>query len=193
MDSGRRNRAIIIIIIFLVIVGGWLVLSRGGGLVDFTLGDISPRILGAGPVIATDYVVPAMGDMYTNRTYGFSLQMPEGFVAAELPSDGTGSAITLQDAGGQGIQIYITPDVGDARVIRGRDVKSQIPDMEVSNEQEVEIGNDHRGVAFMSDNEAFGGKSREVWFVFKGDLYQISTYARLDPLLQAMFGTWKFE
>jgi hypothetical protein len=27
---------------------------------------------------------------------------------------------------------------------------------------------------------------------FPGNLYQISTYARLDPLLQAMFGTWKF-
>ncbi len=136
---------------------------------------------------------PPLGPLYRNRQYGFSLNMPEGFVAAELPFDGTGQATTLQDQQGNGIQIYITPDVGKARSISARDVSSQIPDMQVVNAQDVEIGDDYRGVAFMSDNEAFAGASREVWFVFRGNLYQISTYARLDPLLQAMFGTWKFE
>ena len=64
--------------------------------------------------------------------------------------------------------------------------------MKVIDDQILEIGNNYKGVAFRSDNAAFDGDSREVWFVFKGNLFQISTYARLDPLLKAMFATWKF-
>lgn len=37
-----------------------------------------------------------------------------------------------------------------------------------------------------------GGASHEVWFVFRENLYQISTCARLDNLLQEMFSTWSF-
>jgi len=64
--------------------------------------------------------------------------------------------------------------------------------MQVTGVQPVEIGDDYTGVAFRSDNPAFGGASREVWFVFHGNLYQISTYEHLDSLLQTMFSTWKF-
>ncbi|HWO07475.1 MAG TPA: hypothetical protein VNM40_02730, partial [Candidatus Paceibacterota bacterium] len=100
--------------------------------------------------------------------------------------------ILLQNSAGEGIQIYITPQPGAPNSLTAADVRASIPDMEVTNEQVVEIGTGNTGVAFISDNEAFGGASREVWFYFRGHLYQISTYAHLDPLLQAMFGTWKF-
>jgi hypothetical protein len=59
--------------------------------------------------------------------------------------------------------------------------------------QLVEVGPNYVGLAFKSDNQAFDGASREVWFVFRGNLYQISTYAWLDPLLQAIFKTWQFQ
>lgn len=185
-------RIIIAVGILLALAGGaWFVFS-GGGMVDFDMGSISPRLIGDAAAIESDYVVPPMEGDYRNETYKFSLTMPEGFSTAELPNDDTGDAIVLQDAGGNGIQIYITPLDDDRKILTAADIRRDIPDMQVENVQEVEIGRDHRGVAFLSDNEAFGGASREVWFVFHGNLYQISTYTHLDPLLQAMFGTWKF-
>lgn len=137
---------------------------------------------------------PPLSQTYTNRSFGFSLQMPAGFHASELPPDPhTGArTILLQDDAGQGIQILITPAKDAPDSLTAADVRANIPDMKVFDEQPVEIGSGDTGVAFLSDNDAFGGASREVWFYFRGNLYQISTYAKLDPLLKEMFGTWKF-
>jgi hypothetical protein len=119
--------------------------------------------------------------------------MPEDFNAQELPfASDEAHTIVLQNSKGEGIQILVTPHQGDAKTLTADDVRSSIPDMQVTEEQEVEIGADYKGVAFKSDNDAFEGASREVWFFFRGNLYQISTYAYLDPLLKSMFGTWKF-
>mgnify|MGYP001582339838 FL=1 len=149
----------------------------------------------------TVYVSLPLTKNYKNDTYHFSLSMPEDFSVQELPADDTGGkAIVLQNSKGDGVQILVTPYSDDTRDLTADDVRASIPDMEVRDEQPVEIGSDYTGVAFMSDNDAFGGASREVWFVYpecnrgvcKPQLYQISTYAHLDSLLQAMFGTWKF-
>ena len=134
---------------------------------------------------------PLIGD-YKNETFQFTLDVPDGFTAGELPLDEKGATtIILQNAQGEGIQIYITP-AEDNWELTADDIRASIPDMEVSSPEVVEIGNDYKGVAFLSNNEAYEGNSREVWFYFRGNLYQISTYARLDSLLQAMFATWSF-
>jgi hypothetical protein len=119
--------------------------------------------------------------------------MPADFVAQELePDERGGRAITLQNARGDGVQIYVTPDNSGNTSLTADDVRTAIPDMKIDGAQDVAIGEDGIGVAFKSDNDAFGGDSREVWFYFRGNLFQISTYARLDSLLKSMFGTWQF-
>jgi hypothetical protein len=136
---------------------------------------------------------PQLGPTYTNKKYRFSVQMPADYRVQELPVDENGGqAITLQNTKGDGVQIYITPDKSGAKSLSGDDVRISIPDMRVVDDQVVEIGETGKGVAFMSDNDAYHGASREVWFYFDGNLYQISTYARLDNLLKSMFGTWQF-
>jgi hypothetical protein len=140
---------------------------------------------------AAPYVVPPIQDTYTNTALGFSLGLPDGFAAQESEEEGV-KTVVLQDAQGNGIQIIATPIKEDIPHLSIDMVKRDIPDMKVSDVQPVEIGEGRTGVAFKSDNEAFGGASREVWFVFRGNLYQISTYARLDELLQSMFASWQF-
>lgn len=129
---------------------------------------------------------------YKNETFGFSLNIPEGFTVGELPKDEQeGTAIVLQNEKGEGIQIYIVP-AADTKTLTAQDIRATIQDMKVEAEEIVTIGSEYTGVAFLSNNAAFDGASREVWFYFRGNLYQISTYQRLDTLLKAMFATWKF-
>ena|SRR3989344_3664108 len=182
------------ILVAVIIVGGGVFLYFRSPSLSFVnrlanTAAVTPSTLTA----SLPYTGAPLTKEYKNDTYRFSLSIPDDFSAQELPADDTGArTVALQDAKGNGIQILITPYPDDTKVITADDVRSSIPDMKVTDDQVVEIGNDYRGVAFKSDNDAFGGASREVWFVFRGNLYQISTYARLDALLQAIFGTWKF-
>lgn len=134
------------------------------------------------------FVVPPMGEQYTNETYGFSATLPQGFAAREMEG-----MVILENQTGEGIQIAITPTDEDIPSLSAERIQVDIPDMAVREPQIVEIGESRTGLAFKSDNEAFNGASREVWFVFRGNLYQISTYEYLDPLLQAIFQTWQFQ
>lgn len=142
------------------------------------------------------YTVPALSKDYKNDAYDFSLKMPADFSASEIQSEDSGGAtVILQDQAGNGIQIVISPfdeDTGQAYILTQERILQDVPDMTITDAQVLEVGDKYKGLAFKSDNEAFGGASREVWFVFRGNLYQISTYERLDDLLKQVFQTWQF-
>lgn len=175
----RGNFVVLLVIIGVVSVAAYFFLHEREA--------IAPTELSFG---ATYVGAPLTGE-YRNAAYRFSLMMPDGFEARELPAEEGVQTIVLQGQSGDGIQITIAPYGQDA--LRIDDIRAELPDLVIDDVQSVEIGESvDAGVAFTSDNPAFAGKSREVWFVFKGNLYQISTYARLDGLLQAMFATWTF-
>ncbi len=184
-----RKKLLFIAALCALAIGVWILWKT----IPSSVSIVVPKVMNLESVSDTDYVAPPVVHDYKNDKYRFSLKMPEGFNDQDLGVDESGAhTMVLQNEKGEGIQIYITPNEGGAKRLTANDVRASIPDMKVTGEQEVEIGPDNRGVAFISDNEAFGGASREVWFYFRGNLYQISTYARLDSLLQAMFSTWKF-
>lgn len=154
---------------------------------------VSEKNIQPSEISGASYTGAPLASDYENKRYAFSLRMPDGFFAQELPTDESGvDTVVLQNERGEGIQIRISP-FDDIQTLSPEMVREQIPDMEVSESEPVAIGPEHTGVAFLSDNEAFEGASREVWFVYRGNLYQISTYARLDTLLKAMFATWIFS
>lgn len=142
--------------------------------------------------IESPYTVPPLVKPYSNNVYRFSLKMPEDFVARQVPGLDGAEIILLEDATGQGVQITVTPFDEDLQVLTKEQIQEEIPDLQIVDPQSVEIGTNHTGLAFKSDNEFFDGASREVWFVFKGNLYQISTFMRLDDLLRQLFATWQF-
>lgn len=167
------------------LIGVWML--WGGEAPSFSFGSVKPSELSSG----APYTGAPLTADYKNETFRFALDIPDGFTAGELPEDENGgTAIVLQNKNGEGIQIYVTPG-SDQLTLTADDIRASIPDMEVSLPEPVEIG-EYTGVAFLSDNEAYEGASREVWFYYRGNLYQISTYASLDPLLRAMFATWSF-
>lgn len=142
---------------------------------------------------AAPYVVPALTQRYSNSDYGFTLSIPEDFEVREFGGDDSRS-ITFENADHQGIQIVISPyDQKGVKKLTKEMIQSAIPDMKISDEQILEVGRNYTGLAFKSDNDAFDKDSREVWFIYKDNLYQISTYSRLDDLLRSIFGTWEFK
>jgi hypothetical protein len=141
-----------------------------------------------------DYSTVAMTKSYSNDAYKFSLSMPENFTASETPPDDSGATIILLENPDRtdGVQITVSPFTEDLHTLTQDRIHQEVPDMKITEPQPVQIGANYTRLAFKSDNQAFYGASREVWFVFRGNLYQISTYDRLDPLLKAIFSTWKF-
>lgn len=133
-----------------------------------------------------------LSETYTNYVFRFSLMMPADFTSTEIPGDGGATTILLQNTTGDGIQIMVTPLGEDMQTLTPERITLEIPDLILRDVEQVSVGDAYTGVAFKSNNEAFDKDSREVWFPYKGNLYQISTYARLDPLLKSMFATWKF-
>jgi hypothetical protein len=142
----------------------------------------------------------AFGDLnhtYQNPTYHFSINYPDGYTVSDVddPTAG-GNTLLIQDNstnGDGGIQIFISPYTDPDTNITPDFIAANAPDVTVNNPQEVAMSaGGGKGLAFESNNAAFGGASREVWFVYNGNLYQISTYLQYGNLLQTMMGTWKF-
>lgn len=130
--------------------------------------------------------------MYQNNQFGFEFQYPGNFNVGSFSERG-GQTIVIQNADERaGFQIHITPLDEDIDMSPER-IRTDIPALEIRDPQPVQLGADaSKGLAFLSDNEAFGGNSREVWFAFNGQLYQISTYASLDPLIKQVLNSWTF-
>ena len=135
--------------------------------------------------------IPSLTQTYTDSAQHFSFNYPEGYSVREVSGDDTSRVLVIESASAtDGIQIIITPDYLDSS-ITAEAIHEAIPDMKVENPQSFPVGA-NSGLAFQSDNSAFGGASREVWFVYNGFLYQISTYAESDELLKKIFETWTF-
>jgi hypothetical protein len=184
------------IVFFLVAL---LVLGAGGAAFWYFTHQPQSVPAAAAATNNTPYNVPQLTQAYSNSQYNFSLMLPADFTVQEVPSSDTDNpqdTLLFQNSTGDGIQIVISPfdeDTGSGYVLTKDRILKDVPDLAITNEQAIQIGPNYQGLAFESNNDAFGGASREVWFVFKGNLYQISTYQRLDPLLKAIFATWKFQ
>lgn len=131
---------------------------------------------------------------YKNQALRFSFRFPPNLKVTNFVNEENQKVILAQDTSkGQGFQVTISEfDEGNIDLTEDR-IKQDIPDLVIKESQPVLLGSRGKGIAFLSNNDQFNGNSREVWFVYNGYLYQISTYAHLDPLIKAVLATWKFE
>jgi len=133
---------------------------------------------------------------YTNNAYRFALTLPAGLKAVEMPyQDGDPGTQTylFEDQAGEGVQLMIWPYT-DAPHISQRDIEqtgltiSDVAPLTFTGVPRYEAS----GYTFKSNNPAFDGASSDAWFVYRGSLYQLSTYAHDDALLKGMLATWTF-
>ena len=134
----------------------------------------------------------ALATTYTHPTLNFSFEYPDSFTVSSFAVDG-GEIITIQEGNTQkGFQISITHIDEDISALTIERIKQDLPNMLIESPQDIVVGERGRGVSFMSNDAAFDGESREVWFVAGRHFYQLRTYARYDAILNATLSTWKF-
>jgi hypothetical protein len=135
------------------------------------------------------------GQVYTNAAYGFSLDYPQGFTATAIAQPDNSTVVLIQNtADKQGLQITISPFAEPITVLSKERIHQDIPDLTINNDIVMSIG--RQGIpayTFESDNVAFAGHSAEVWFIYKGNLYQASTYLASKPLLDSVLSTISFK
>lgn len=130
---------------------------------------------------------------YSDQTYGFSFEQPEGFDVVPSMEDEDNYIIVVaakktEGGASSGFQIYISPFDEEGPITVER-IKEDLPDMRIEQAKEISVGG-APALAFLSGDAGAG--MREVWFIYKGSLYQITALAEAEEALARALETWKF-
>jgi len=126
---------------------------------------------------------------YQNIAYRFSLLHPQGLEVKEYPEGGNALTLTFQNVKEQkGFQIFIVP-YEEPQVSEER-FKRDLPSGVRANLTNI-IVDGATGAAFYSANTLLG-ETREVWFIYGGFLYEVTTLKSLEMWLDSVMQTWKF-
>lgn len=137
----------------------------------------------------TARVIPEGWREYRNEQYRFSLAAPAGLTVKEFPKDGA-LTVTFEDVeSATGFQIFVLP-YAEEKITTERFV-SDVPSGVLEGEEKRFVDS-AEAVQFWSKDAALG-ETREVWFIKDGYLYEVTTFKHLDPWLQDILSTWRFE
>jgi hypothetical protein len=126
---------------------------------------------------------------YSKAGFHFSLLYPENLQVQEYPEQGGGFTVTFQDlVADQEVQVYVTPYSGSQ--ISEAQFKLDEPSGVRKNQTDVVVDG-ARGTMFFSSAPRMND-TREVWFINRGFLYEVTTYKELDSWLAQIMQTWKF-
>src|SRR3989338_4565477 len=178
----------IIVVLIAVAAGVYLFVYK-----DFKISNPKSENLGA-PALGENPVDKSnLTETYTSPDYGFSFKYPKGFNATELDDD-SGHTVLVQNAEEKsGFQVYITP-FDEADPLTAARILEDLPASEVIDPKDVLIGEGKaiNAVIFLSTNPSFG-RTREVWFIREGFLYQVTTYEGQDDFIGPILETLRFE
>jgi hypothetical protein len=179
----KRKKTIFIIVVIIILVVVAFVF--GGSNNENNTQEIDGRVINQPPAI-----VDSSGG-YKNKEFGFSLTFPQGVEAEEF-NDGPRKTIVFQSDTGEGLQFYIAPHA--EKTITQSRILEDIPSAVIEEAQEVLVGRakDIRALLFWSE-DAEVGRTRELWFVQNGYLYQVTTFAELDSWLAGIMSTLSFK
>jgi len=213
MNPSFRN-TLIALFILLIIGGGWYVvmlqrekIATEKQVLDEMFADTSAasdsivaakeaNSAGLSPeaaVVASTAAEASFSKVYTNTQYGFSFQYPETLTIGDTtaPTDEATTILAQDVTSHVGFQIYITPFTDSDPVITADRVQQSLPDVVMQEAQPVQVSGSNQGLSFLTKDASFG-ESRQVWFVYNGNLYQISTYSSQSVLLEKILTTWIF-
>lgn len=138
------------------------------------------------------------GKEYKHGLLGFGFKYPNEYTISSFGNfyDSNGETILLQNEDkSRGLQVLITPFDEDISLTQKR-IKKDLPSLSVLEAVETEIGSDGKKVAvvtFKSTNNLSSGKSLEAWFIYRNNLYQVSSLEASKALFDQLIKTWIFE
>lgn len=179
---GIVSAAMVLIVLFFIQTAG---APGSGATASSTLQSASSTAEGAdGPRQA-----PPGFSEYHNTLYHFSLFFPQDMTAREYTEPGTAMTIMFGGLlGSHEFQIFVVP-YGEQKITAERfrlDVPSGI--MASSTDKTLD------GVAatsFYVSNQTLAD-TYEVWFIYHGFLYEVTTYKEFGPWLDEIMQGWKF-
>jgi hypothetical protein len=133
-------------------------------------------------------LVPDGWKEYRSTAYHFSLLYPQELAVKEYAEPGNAFTVTFQNVKEEkGFQIFIVPyqeeKISDARF--KKDTPSGVrTDVASTTIDQVPA------VTFKSRDE-FLGDTQETWFIYKGFLYEVTTFVGTTNWLDLIISTWK--
>ena len=201
--SQSTRYVLISLLVLLVAAGGFYALhffprkpSAAAMAQDAIVAAEQANSAGLSPAAATAASTTAAASFpntYKDATYGFSFKYPSTLKVSSSVSQSGGDTVLAQDAAQHvGFQVYITPYTGADTAVTAARVEHDLPNINVRNPQQIEIAGSVPALSFLATDPSFGD-SRQVWFIYKGNLYQASTYSSQGTLLEKVLSTWAFS
>ncbi len=127
--------------------------------------------------------------LYHNPAYHFSFFYPKDLMVHSFGEGGGASTITFEDIStSHGFQIFVLPytetTISDERFIKDNPAG-------VRDDLQEGVVDGVTAEFFLSKNAGMG-PTREIWFINKGYLYEVSAPLALDEWLLSIMTTWKF-
>lgn len=134
--------------------------------------------------------VPTGFIKYQNEHFGFTFFHPPGGLKEH--NEGFGAAtVVYQDATNSfGFQVFVVP-YKNATISEER-FAADVPSGVRTNTVSVNIGKGAiQAVSFDSYDQALGD-TKEIWFLYNGYLYEVTTLKTAESLLAPILETWQF-
>jgi len=97
----------------------------------------------------------------------------------------------VQGEGSQlGLQAFVVPFEGSSITLD--QIMNDIPNINVYDARPVSIGGSENGVAFIREDGG-GNLTREIWFAYKGYVFQVTSFAKYEDLLVKVLETFQLK
>ena len=123
----------------------------------------------------------------------FSAYPPHTSPAGDETGARTGQAIVLKNTAGAAVQIQITQDTRapSSNILTAEDIEQQAPYLDLTEAQPLQIAPGVTGLTFIDkEHPAYGTSTDEVWFAYRGNLYQVIADSKDRALFKTMIATW---
>lgn len=125
---------------------------------------------------------------------------PEGSFEFHYPADmdlkqynekGQTLIFSLPNDSTVGFQLVTSEYNGTPAEFTLAELERSLSPLVIADATAIRIG-EGRGYSFSTNDPAFDGESREIWFVDGKSLYQMSTYPKNKDILDQVFSSWTF-
>ena len=130
---------------------------------------------------------------YKNLQFEFQMDIPLGYTGSSFV-EGAGVTVLIQntDVTNESFQIYIAPFDEEGELSPER-IKQDLPGLVITEPQIAIVGGGEKdALIFIGESEEFG-KTREVWFVHNGNLYQVIAPLTMEGIVGPIMETLHFN